>query len=88
MASCRIELFVQPKARQERMEWRADGTLRVAVTAAPENGKANDAVVALLAAKLGLPKRDVRIAQGLSSRRKVIEVELAMEQVRWALESA
>ncbi|MDA1215777.1 MAG: DUF167 domain-containing protein [Chloroflexi bacterium] len=85
MASCRIELSVQPKAGQERVEWRADGTLRVTVTAAAENGKANDAVVALLAAKLGLPKRDVRITQGLSARRKVVEVELSIEEVRHAL---
>ena len=82
MASCRIELSVQPKSRQERVEWRADGTLRAAVTAPPENGKANEAVVALLATTLGLPKRGVRITQGLASRRKVVEVELPLEEVR------
>lgn len=44
------------------------------VAAAPEAGKANDAVVRLLADTLALPARDIEIVSGLSSRDKVVEL--------------
>jgi uncharacterized protein YggU (UPF0235/DUF167 family) len=44
----------------------------VRVTAAPEDGKANAAVVRLLAATLALPVRDVEIVSGHSSRDKTV----------------
>ena len=47
----------------------------VRVTAAPEGGKANDAVVALLAKRLRVPKRSVRIVRGHKSRNKQIRIE-------------
>jgi uncharacterized protein YggU (UPF0235/DUF167 family) len=59
--------------------------MHVAVTATPENGKANDAVIALLAAKLSLLKRGARITQGLPARRKAVEMEVSMEEMRRAL---
>ena len=48
--------------------------MKVLVTEAPESGRANAAVEGLLAKKLGLPGRDVRIVRGLRSRDKVVEV--------------
>ena len=53
------------------------------VTAAPEDGKANDAVVALLAERLGVPRRAVRVAGGASSRVKWIEVDGLEEAELW-----
>jgi len=47
----------------------------VRVTAAPEDGKANDAVVRLLADTLALPARDVQIVSGRSSRDKTVALE-------------
>ena len=52
-----------------------DGALQVAVKAPPEKGKANKAVTDLLAYVLGVPKGDVRIVRGHSSRDKWIRVE-------------
>jgi uncharacterized protein YggU (UPF0235/DUF167 family) len=52
----------------------ADGTLKLAVAAAPEAGRANAAVVELLAEALGLHVRDVKVVRGLGARAKVIEV--------------
>ena len=49
--------------------------ITVRVTAAPESGKANDAVVALLAKRLGVPKRSVQIVRGHKSRDKRIRIE-------------
>jgi hypothetical protein len=48
---------------------------KVRVAAAPEDGKANDAVVRLLADTLSLPARDVRIVSGRSSRDKIVALE-------------
>jgi uncharacterized protein len=54
----------------------ADGatTLKVSVTAPPEEGRANDALLQLLAREWDLPLRDLRIAGGRKSRRKLVHV--------------
>lgn len=49
-----------------------DGALIVRVTAAPVDGAANEAVVAALAAALGVPARELRIEAGATARRKVV----------------
>lgn len=59
--------------RGEILGW-SEETLRVRVAAAPERGKANAALVALLARALGLPARAVRLIAGAGTPRKVIEV--------------
>jgi uncharacterized protein YggU (UPF0235/DUF167 family) len=52
----------------------AAGTLRLKVTAPPVDGEANDAVVALLARRLDVPRSRIRVARGASGRVKTIEV--------------
>lgn len=47
-----------------------DGMLRVAVTAAPEKGKANRAIVALLSDKLGASKSSIELLAGETSTKK------------------
>jgi uncharacterized protein YggU (UPF0235/DUF167 family) len=47
---------------------------KVRVAAAPERGRANDAVVALLAAALSLPREDITVVAGVSARDKVVEL--------------
>ncbi len=44
------------------------------VSAAPERGRANDAVVALLAAALSLPRDNIAVVAGASARDKVVEL--------------
>ena len=50
------------------------GALKVAVRAAPENGKANAEIEALLAAFFGAAKKSVRVASGATSRNKRVEI--------------
>jgi len=79
-------VHVTPKSRANAVEAVRSGgqaRIRVRVTAAPEDGKANDAVVELLAARLGVPRRSVRVAGGASSRVKWIEVEGLEEAELW-----
>ena len=74
--TARIRVRVHPGARRSRIAgWRADGALAVDVTAAPEGGKANEAVVRLLSETLGVERRAVRVAGGSASRSKWIEVD-------------
>jgi uncharacterized protein (TIGR00251 family) len=58
--------------------WR-EGALKVALTAPPVDGAANEALLAFLAEALGLKKREIAIVAGLASRRKVIELTVADE---------
>jgi len=51
-----------------------DGMLKIKVAAPPENGKANRAIVKFLAAELGVKKKQVVIASGLTSTIKQIHV--------------
>lgn len=74
MASTRLQLRVSPGAGRSEVVGRHGGAWKVRVTAAPEAGKANDAVVRLVAATLGLPRRDVEIVSGHAARDKVVAV--------------
>ena len=67
-----------PKGGRDAIDgWWADGTgraLKARVAAPPEDGKANAALIGLLARTLDVRKSDVRIALGAASRVKTIEV--------------
>ena len=52
----------------------ADGALKVKVTAAPEKGKANEEVCAVLAAYLNVPRRGVEVILGHTSQRKRVRI--------------
>jgi uncharacterized protein (TIGR00251 family) len=68
-----------PRGRRDAIDgWikDADGVrlLKVRVTAAPEDGKANRALIRLLADALGVAQASIRIASGETSRNKLIEI--------------
>lgn len=73
-----VRVKVQPKSRRPGLgglKPAADGPrLAVAVSEAPEDGRANRAVCAALAAALGLPASAVEVSQGAASREKVLRV--------------
>jgi uncharacterized protein YggU (UPF0235/DUF167 family) len=71
-----LRLHVRPSGRSDRLRgWHADGALRVEVTAVPEDGRANEAVIRLLASALGVRRSAVTVKQGAASRSKRIEVD-------------
>jgi uncharacterized protein YggU (UPF0235/DUF167 family) len=53
----------------------ADGVFRVRVTAAPEGGEANRAVIALLAEALGVAPSRIALVRGAASRDKLFRVQ-------------
>ena len=56
-----LSITVKPNAKREGVEKRPDGSYRVAVHAPPVEGKANEAVVEMLADYFSVPKSSVRI---------------------------
>ena len=65
---------VKPRASRDAIEGVRDGALLVRLTAPPVDGEANEALVALLAARLHVPKSAVRIVGGERAKRKRIGV--------------
>lgn len=67
---------VTPKASRNLVEAGVDGVsdLRVRVTVVPEGGRANAAVVKLLAKALGVPKTRLELCRGATGRDKVFRV--------------
>lgn len=74
-----LHVRVTPKASANRIkpETLADGSLllRVYVTVVPEDGKANKAVIELLAKELGIAKSRLSITHGLTDKNKTIRIE-------------
>ena len=64
---------VTPHAKQNKVV-ESDGVLRVYTTTAPENGRANAAVVELLAEYFDVPKSRIKILKGLAVRDKIVTV--------------
>jgi hypothetical protein len=68
-----IQVKVKPNSRTEEVSQESD-SFTVKVKEPPREGKANQAVIRLLAEHFGVPKSHVRILVGFSSKTKVIEV--------------
>ncbi len=80
----RVRLKVTPKSKRKQIGGlldEPDGShlgegraLKVSVTAAPEDGKANAAVIALLAKEWGVAKSAISVVSGATDRRKLVEI--------------
>lgn len=80
----RIEARVKPGARVASVRRGDDGALEIAVRAPAVEGQANRAVVRLLAERLGLREREVRVLIGERARRKLLEIDLESPESLWA----
>ena len=85
----RLRLRVSPGAGRSAVVGRHGDGWKVRVAAAPERGKANDAVLELLATVLSLPRRSVQLVSGLAGRDKIVELAgLAPDEIDRRLASA
>jgi hypothetical protein len=78
----RLRLRVTPGARADAVTGVHAGALKVSVTAVPDRGRANDAVVRLLAEVLDLAPSAVTITAGHGSRNKTAAVALTAADVQ------
>jgi uncharacterized protein (TIGR00251 family) len=71
----RISVTVSPGAARTELVGKHGDGWRARVAAAPERGRANEALVRLLAEVLGVPRSSVHVVGGRGARSKVVEVD-------------
>jgi len=81
----RLRLRVKAGGRRNAILGVHNGALKVSVTTAPEKGKANKAVIALLARTLGIPASSVEILSGSAAPDKSIRIALQPDLFRQRL---
>jgi uncharacterized protein len=78
---------VHPRAKKNAITGEVGDALKVALTAPPVDGKANEACIEFFAKLLKVPRSSVTIAAGQTSRNKVIRVTgLTAEEIRKRLQ--
>lgn len=88
----RLAVRLTPNAGRDGIggaETGADGErmLKARVTAVPEKGKANKALIELLAKQLKLPKSSISVISGETARKKILRIDGDAEDVKARLES-
>jgi uncharacterized protein len=84
-----LSVKVVPRASRDEVVGWSGGVLRLRVSAPPQDGRANAAVVALLAAALGVRKSAVTISAGHASAHKRVAIEgLNRDEIEQRLVSA
>jgi hypothetical protein len=77
-----IDLLVQPRASRSRVVGEHGGRLKVQLTSPPVDGRANEALLDLLADRLELPRRELELVFGATGRRKRVLVRgLSLERI-------
>ena len=84
-SAVRVSVHVQPRATRSEIVGLHGAALKVRLQAPPVDGAANEALVTLLAKRLGVARRAVRVVAGASSRAKTVEVDGITEDAVRAL---
>ena len=85
---CLLSVRAQPGARKAGVVGEQAGALKVAVTAPPEDGRANQALTELLRDWLGLKRSQVELAGGATNRNKQFLIRgMTAEELRALVES-
>lgn len=72
----KIKIRVLPRSsRNEVVGEMADGTLKVKLTAPPVDGRANEALIKLLADYLDINKSKIKIVTGAANKNKTVAIE-------------
>jgi uncharacterized protein (TIGR00251 family) len=77
-----LDVKATPKASRDEIKGWRDDALLVRVTVAPENGKANDAIIALLAKSARVPKSAFELVSGETNRNKSFRLASHVEHVQ------
>jgi hypothetical protein len=84
----RLSVRAQPGAKRSALVGQHGDRLKVAVSAPPVDGKANEALCAFVAAVLGLPQRAVVVSAGYANRDKALTIHSSLGYVRDAMAAA
>ena len=70
-----LTIYVKPNARENTIiKWVDEDTIKVSLTAAPEKGKANKALIDFLSKEWGIAKSDIEITRGAIARIKQLTI--------------
>ncbi len=84
-----LTVKAKPNSRQNVMTGVHDGMLKIAVTAAPEKGKANGAIITVLAKRLSIAKSRIELVSGrVTGTKKFLIQGLSVDQVRILIDDA
>jgi len=75
-----VSVKVQPNASKDRVVGEHADQIKIAVTVAPEKGKANKAVIKILSQRLGIKNSDMQIISGQTSRDKKVFIKNITEE--------
>jgi uncharacterized protein len=70
-----LTAHVKPNARANKIEWLDQDTIKVWITAVPEKGKANRALIKYLAKELGVTKSRIHLVRGGTASMKQLKIE-------------
>lgn len=77
-----IQVRLLPRSSKNQFVCKEENIYKIKVTSPPVDGKANAALIELLAKKLGKPKSDIEIISGKNSRIKRVRIQgLSLEEV-------
>jgi uncharacterized protein (TIGR00251 family) len=83
-----LAVRAQPGAKKDKITGLHDGSLKVAVSAPPEDGRANEAIIRLLADTFDCRPNRINLQKGKTDRRKVFLFEkISAEELRKKVES-
>jgi uncharacterized protein (TIGR00251 family) len=76
-----VRLYVQvlPNAKKTEVVGLIDGALKIRLKAQPIEGQANEELIRFIATKMKLPKKQISVVRGLTSRQKTIEIKTQQE---------
>jgi len=69
-----LKIYLQPRASKNEIVGPYRDGIKVKVTAAPVEGKANEALIRLLARELGISPSSIEILKGFQSRAKILSI--------------
>lgn len=76
-----VDVRVIPRSKKTRIAGERDGAVVIRLAAAPFDGAANAALIAFLSDTLDLPRRNIRIVSGETSRRKRVAIAGMMADI-------
>jgi uncharacterized protein (TIGR00251 family) len=71
---CILSVRVHPGAKRNAITGTHDGALKISLTTAPTDGRANAALVAFLAERLNIPRLSIELISGASSRSETLRL--------------
>lgn len=70
------QVKAKPNSKKQQLVTESDGSLTAYLKSSPHDGKANVELIQLLAKSFGIPKSRIVIKSGVSSRLKLVEIQL------------